>query len=163
MFSLVGCILCLLFGLLSRFILLDALIVFLLTESILCSLYFGASAIIKVVHQLTAHLFGVAKNGIRDETGLIRGQFTFEAEDPREVVDVNHEESQRQGKHDHVSVLSAWLALKVVKGNAEGQHIKDINQSSGYRVQELPVLAFLGLVHELDAQIELNLFSKFLY
>ena len=60
-------------------------------------------------------------------------------------------------------MLSSWLALKVVKGNAECQHIKDIDQSSGYRVQELPVLAFLRLVHELDAQVELDLFSQFLY
>ena len=54
-------------------------------------------------------------------------------------------------------MLTTCITRKLVEGNAEDKDVEDVDQSCGDRVEKLPVLAFLRLVHELDAQIKLEL------
>ena len=53
------------------------------------------------------------------------------------------------------------FALEVVKGNAEGKHIKDVDQRRAYRIKQLVVFALLRLVHKLYAQVKFDLFRQF--
>ena len=55
-----------------------------------------------------------------------------------------------------------WLSLESVECDAEAKDIEDIDQASADRVEKLPVLAILRLVHELNTQVELDLFGEFL-
>ena len=70
---------------------------------------------------------------------------------------IDDKESQSEGQKNDLSVLTTCITRKLVEGNAEDKDVEDVDQSGGDRVEKLPVLAFLRLVHELDAQIKLEL------
>ena len=52
------------------------------------------------------------------------------------------------------------ISLKAVKGNAEGKHVKDVDQRRANRIKQLVVFALLRFVHKLYAQVKLDLFCQ---
>ena len=101
--------------------------------------------------ELAAHLLCISKDGVGDEACHVGRKFALQTKHPREVVSVKHEEGQSQNEHDYISVFMTWLGLEAIECNAEGKYIEDIDQASADRVEKLPVLAILRLVHELNA------------
>jgi len=93
--------------------------------------------------KLTTHFLCVAEDGISDEAGHIGWKFALQAEDPGEVVRINNQICQRDAEHDYVAMCVLRTALEVVKCDAEGEDIEDVNRRSANRIEELIVLALL--------------------
>ena len=95
------------------------------------------------MEKLSAHLFSVAKDGVRDKAGHVRWNLALQTEDPCEVVRIDDQENQSECQHYYVSMFRTWLTLEVIEGNAKGQNVEDVNESCHDGVKQLPVFAIL--------------------